>query len=239
MQIKIVLAKKNLKLTLAYQYYAQSMIYRMLGPSPGYSEFLHSCGYADGGKTFKLFTFGALKGSYRIEDKSIIFDETAELEIRSPETEFIQAVLTYLATSRVIELCGQSVGILSYKLMNRCITAENVVIKMLSPVTVYKTEGRKTIYFTPGDDRFYELIAKNFRQKYKAASGSLPDGEAVIAPVRFDPVKDKRVTLFKDTYITAWNGIYSLNACPEHIDFLYNTGIGSKNSQGFGMFEPV
>ena len=34
-------------------------------------------------------------------------------------------------------------------------------------------------------------------------------------------------------------GVSCLEGFPEYLTFLYNTGLGSKNSQGFGMFEVV
>jgi len=47
------------------------------------------------------------------------------------------------------------------------------------------------------------------------------------------------VTVFKGTRITAWNGIYEIVCPPDYLKFLYDAGIGAKNSQGFGMFESV
>ena len=47
----------------------------------------------------------------------------------------------------------------------------------------------------------------------------------------------KRATRFKTTFITAWHGRFVLEAPPRVLELLYDTGLGSKNSQGFGMFE--
>ena len=37
--------------------------------------------------------------------------------------------------------------------------------------------------------------------------------------------------------LTAYSGTYELFGERKYLDFLYQTGLGSKNSQGFGMFE--
>ena len=51
--------------------------------------------------------------------------------------------------------------------------------------------------------------------------------------------KDKYVTKYKGFYINAWFGMYVLTGKRQYLDFLYQTGIGSKNAQGFGMFEII
>ena len=46
------------------------------------------------------------------------------------------------------------------------------------------------------------------------------------------------MTKFKgQTIIAGWKGIYRLVASEQLLNFLYQTGIGDRNSQGFGMFE--
>ena len=50
---------------------------------------------------------------------------------------------------------------------------------------------------------------------------------------------DKVVTTLKGIYITGWKGNYILNGSPDYLTFLYNCGIGNKNSQGFGLFELI
>ena len=47
----------------------------------------------------------------------------------------------------------------------------------------------------------------------------------------------KLVTRYKGILITAWYGTYQLTGERKYLDFLYQTGLGAKNAQGFGMFE--
>ena len=49
----------------------------------------------------------------------------------------------------------------------------------------------------------------------------------------------KIVTRYKGSYINAWYGTFQLKGKRKYLDFLYQTGVGSKNSQGFGMFEII
>jgi len=49
----------------------------------------------------------------------------------------------------------------------------------------------------------------------------------------------KLVTKYQGSYIEAWYGNFILSGKRKYLDFLYQTGLGSKNSQGFGMFNII
>ena len=63
-----------------------------------------------------------------------------------------------------------------------------------------------------------------------------PQEDLVIETVQFSE-KDKYVTNYKGFYISGWYGTYRLKGKRKYLDFLYQTGIGDRNSQGFGMFD--
>ena len=50
-------------------------------------------------------------------------------------------------------------------------------------------------------------------------------------------MKDKYFTKYKNFFIEAWYGLYLLEGNADYLSFLYDAGLGSKNAQGFGMFE--
>ena len=98
---------------------------------------------------------------------------------------------------------------------------------------------KKTIYISPDDDEYERSVISNFENKYRAAYGTVPEPGLHICPVNVTE-KDKVVTKFGGKiYITAWNGIYRLSGDPRYLQFLYDCGVGAKNSQGFGMVERV
>lgn len=108
----------------------------------------------------------------------------------------------------------------------------------MKQLTIYETLGNHTHYFSPMDREFSERVNANFRNKYMAHFRNEPYGEVSIVPVSFGN-KDKVVTFFKGIYVTAWKGEYLLKEHPYDLTFLYYSGLGSKNSSGFGMFEPI
>ena len=76
---------------------------------------------------------------------------------------------------------------------------------------------------------------ENFRRKYCAAYGIEPDTDITVGDIARPR---KYVTQYRrGIYITAWHGEFDLRGTPEALDFLYQTGLGSRNSQGFGMFD--
>lgn len=79
------------------------------------------------------------------------------------------------------------------------------------------------------------MINKNFIRKYASCYGIEPESDVEIEPVRITE-KDKFVTNYKGFYLSGWQGIYHLYGERKYLDFLYQTGLGSRNSQGFGMF---
>ena len=62
------------------------------------------------------------------------------------------------------------------------------------------------------------------------------DADKCIPKIKIT-AKDKFVTRYKNFYISGWFSEYRLEGNRKHLDFLYQAGLGSKNSQGFGMYE--
>lgn len=226
-----------LVLPLGYHHILQSVLYRTLEENPVYSKFLHDSGYDKGGRSFKLFTFGLLQGRYTIRGKSIIFTERVSFEVRSVEPVMLQLL------KEGFEKNGITYGKQTYhgvvlRLADKEPEEEELTIKMKSPICVYSTdkETGKTVYYSPEDEEFGQYINENFRRKYQAHTGVFPDGEIIIRKVHVTP-KDKYVTRYKGFYINGWSGTYVLQGKRRYLDFLYQTGLGSKNAQGFGMFD--
>lgn len=230
-------------LPLNYQQMLQGFIYRIMQDRE-FASFLHERGYEYGKRTFKLFTFSRLTGKAQIDrrTKTICFRDTVRWQVSSVLPEFIQEFGRSLLLSPELEWHGQKLSVeeLRYKQEEHYPSCCEIV--MLSPVTVHSTyetyDGRKlTRYFDPDAPDFAQLIHDNLRRKYVAYYGSEPESKRfTIRPVRVR-ARDKVVTQFKNIIITGWNGRYMLEAPAELIRFAHAVGIGSRNSQGFGMFK--
>ena len=123
------------------------------------------------------------------------------------------------------------------KVFDYNITEQAVKIKTLTPVVAKQnTSDGKTVYYAPDDVMFLKRIREDFENKFLEIFGEAPDSSVDILP---SGKSKKFVTCYKGLWITAYHGTFQLCGKPEYLNFLYNTGIGAKNSQGFGMFEVV
>jgi len=203
----------------------------------GYSDFLHDQGQQYNGRGYKMFCYSDLKGKFTIRDKRICFLDTIKLEIRSIDEELI--IRLEEAVNKRGVCFGDVVEMLTrVQREDKKIEVGALKIKMISPITAYQTvpDTKWTRYYNPLEEEFEGLIQRNFQRKYTAYTGREPGGTISLKAVSVGE-QDRCVTEFKQNKIRAWYGTYMLRGRPEYLNFLYQTGLGAKNGQGFGMFE--
>lgn len=116
------------------------------------------------------------------------------------------------------------------------VNANEIVIKMLSPM-VLREHNRET-----NIDRYVDCTCDDFIDAVKkivqAQLSIFAMDESLLHGFTIVPVMPKKtvVTAFK-YHIDVSLGVYKLTGQPELLNFLYHAGIGSRRSQGFGMFE--
>lgn len=236
--VSITFSAPSLTIPLNYHHEVQSLLYRLLRDNSGANNW-HDSGAAYGLRQYKLFTFSSLRGKRSILNDRICFENLVYLDVRSVRDDFCGALLSALKTDDAISLFSQPLTVQKVKSSSEHITADRINIKMLSPLTVHKTdEAGITYYYTPLDNCFSEQINNNFLRKYSAYIGHTPISSVSIVPVRIG-ARDKYVTKYKGIHIAGWRGEYQLSGYPEYLNFLYYCGLGARNSDGFGMFELV
>jgi len=226
-----------LTLPINYNYILQSVIYKALSYAADVSEFVHDIGFCYGERQYKMFQFSQLKGKYNINKKNITFPECVSFEVRSPENRLIQLLYASFLEQGIIfgEKHYKHIGL---ELRDYTVEECELQIKMKTPITVYSTntESKNVYFYAPDEEFFYEKVNDNFYRKYLAYSGIAPATAIKMQPIQVS-AQDKFVTKYKHSYITGWYGIYKLAGKRKYLDFLYQVGLGGKNSQGFGMFE--
>lgn len=231
--------EQPISLPLNYNHIVQSIIYRSIGTMPDYADFLHNEGYSLEKRQYKMFQFSQLSGDYYIQNKQIIFKSYIVFEIRSPEPLLIRLLGESFWNNGIYfgkTLCTD----IHMELYDYTIEVEELYIQMKTPITVYSTdyEKGKTYYYNPEEEEFYRQINDNFYRKYEAYYGVDPISTLKIQKLDKDLPK-KFVTKYQGSYITGWYGKYLISGKRKYLDFLYQAGLGSKNSQGFGMFEII
>ena len=224
-------AARPVRLPLAYHALIQGALYENWRET--FPE-LHDAGYSDGARRFRMFTFGPLQGHYQVRGKEIIFEGAVRLEVRSPVSELIDALCDSLQERGVLLLGRNELPVINLESADRFLFFRHAAIRTLSPVTVHGTGlNGKTIYYSPADEMFLPSLVGNLESKLRAIG--IP-AAPVLSCVPNARTLRKRVTTFKGTYITAYEGRFELRSEPEAMALLYYAGLGSRNSQGFGMF---
>lgn len=227
----------KLVLPLNYSHILQAIIYSSLAGSREAGNFWHEEGFSFCGRVYKIFTFSLLKGKYEIEGKKIIFRDKVSFEVRSPDIFFIQCIAENFLRNGI--WYGRThISDVEVLLSDDTVESSSLQIKMITPVCVYSTdpETKKMYFYHPFEEEFARQIQDNFMRKYIACYGAVPDDGVLLRAVKVSE-KDKFVTRYKGLYLSGWYGTYELYGQRKYLDFLYQTGLGARNSQGFGMFD--
>lgn len=215
-----------------YNYQLQSALYAILG-EVGESAFWHDSGFGVITK-YKGFCFGKLEGKYKFdrENRKICYDNSVYLEIRSPSFEFMDAFQRAVENRPYIKLYDTRLDIIEASLANLHLPSGNVTFEAVTPVAVHTTlpDGH-TYFFSPSEDEFTVRIHNNLCHKFEAVSGKDADTVHVSQCGEFKKV----VTKYKNYYITGYTGSFNVNTTIRMAEFIYNTGLGEKNSQGLGF----
>lgn len=234
MQIHLDFKTDMLNVPLAYNAMIQGLIYYVISNAdPKYASFLHNRGQEENLNRYKLFTFGRLGGEYRIKGREIIFPHKASLEIRSDDEIFIQNFLYGCRKGEKLSIGTNAVAIENCRLTNKFVDSNHIKIRTVSPF-FYSEKYPENKTFNAETAR-YKLI-ESARRKWIYSGRDEKDFEL---EVEFSNEPTLILTQFKGIYISAWNGELELAGNTATLNFIYNTGIGGKNSQGFGMFEII
>jgi CRISPR-associated endoribonuclease Cas6 len=231
-------ASSDVVLPVSYNYLVQASIYNSI--SHGLSKFLHDRGFIYGKRRFKFFTFSRLIGKYHMESGVIRFNGDVSLYVSSPIKEFVNDLAYTIMRRGYLKLGVHNFEIVGITVPKQPDFSNDIVIRMLSPVTVYSTlltpDGRKkTYYYSPFEREFQKLVNANMKKKYYVLFHKDLKSNFKIEPMKVH----ETIVMYKDFFIKGWMGIFKLQGPKKVMQLAYDAGIGSKNSQGFGMFEVI
>jgi CRISPR-associated endoribonuclease Cas6 len=236
--------KDKLVLPIHYNHLLQAFIYTNLKDKQLQIKY-HDDGFSKGNKKFKMFTFSRINGTFMLDkDKgTITFVSPISFTVSSMTDSFLSSLIQDFVLTKDLYLNGTKLVIQSFEPFSPKIESTIAQIEMLSPLTVYHTEnvgGKKfTHYYTPWEDEFEQLIAINLVDKYKTLhpDSNYQYSEVSIKPMFYEDMRYQKIIKFKTTVIKGWMGSFLLSAPIDLISQAYFSGIGAKNSEGFGCFK--
>lgn len=232
----------ELVLPANYNQILQGFIYNNL-TNEVLRTFIHEIGFKKGKRKYKMFTFSRLLGRFQYirADKTIKFHPPIQLHISSLIDDLVNDITTTFFKSNDLFLKDKQINLVSVNVKSPDFKSRQVKIDMLSPIVVYSTltvnGQKKTIYYSPLDPLFSRHVKNNALRKYSALYGKIPDDEEFEIYYRENTEPKPIITTYHNTIVKGSLGSFILKGNPELIKFTYFTGLGSKNSQGFGCFE--
>jgi CRISPR-associated endoribonuclease Cas6 len=230
---------KSATVPLQYNELLQAALYHSI--SPELSSFLHDQGFLLGKRSFKLFTFSRLLGQRVRQGNQLIFASPVTFQVASPLAKFIRELASALLTRGHLTIGMSQFAVRGVEFPKEPAITSPLRVNMLGPLTVYSTlhtsDGhRKTYYYSPQEREFARLVDGNLKRKALLLSQRAFKTEVSVEPA--GKVRET-VVLFKRTVVKGWVGSFSLKGPETLLRIGYDTGLGSKNCQGFGMFEVV
>lgn len=229
---------KGLDLPIDYNYIVQAALLKWLGDE-SYSKFIHDTGYQCAGRKYKMYTFSRLKGNFDFDrvKKRIRFDDNVNLIIASADDRFLSYLVNNVIKNDRVNLVN-NIGTVESVECRKDEIGEDEIVETESPIVNYSTFdnglGKKTYYYSPDEKEFSVFSRNNLIKKYNALYGRDPENsDFSIEPFQSSRIRQS-VVLYKGFIIKGWRGRFHIKGSKELMNLAYNTGIGSKNSQGFG-----
>jgi CRISPR-associated endoribonuclease Cas6 len=236
-----------LELPVHYNHFVQAAIYRNLDEA--LADWLHKEGYSYGKRRFKFFTFSRLLSRtrrYNPVTKTLEIKGQFTLKVGSLDVDFLESLMLHLVKKGEMKLNGTVCHLVTAEVEMPVKASGPITVRTLSPIVVYSTltdatSRKKTYYYNPWEQDFQEKILANLMRKWVAfhkCGEPPPLVRAYIKPLRVNK-RNEVIAIFKGTVIKGWTGIYELQLPEPYFSLAYDAGLGSKNSQGFGMVEVV
>lgn len=242
--IKIILNTGNngIEIPIHYNHIVQGAIYHSIDQE--LAAFLHNQGFMIDNRNFKMFTFSRLYGRFNINRvrKTITFTGAVRLIVSSPLDEFCNSIVNTLLVKGNMRFAQHYLEVQEVKVFQQEVTGDEVVVRALSPVTVYSTmlrpDGRKyTCYFQPGEPDHEKLLAENLSKKHRIVRNhTIPAKDIKIKAFGEQKLA---IVKYKDFVVKGYTGKLRLKGEKALLQTAVDSGLGSKNSQGFGCVEVI
>ncbi len=242
-----------------YQYPVSAWIYKVI--HTGNNEFaawLHTQGYSDGEKQFRLFNFSNLQidNAKVVNDRLIINSNTLVLILSFYPIEAMEHFVTGLFQNQQFTLGDKksqaAFVVQAIERMPEPNFEQATKFNALSPICIsYKSDNNQkyAVYKHPKDEDYGQLLINNLFTKYNTFY-TIKDNTKYIDQEQ-NPCQFKLLTEPKQKLITIKAGTpqesklkgylyqFSLNAPEQLLRFGYYAGFGEKNSLGFGCVREI
>ena len=237
MRLKLNFDLENESLPIQYRKSVMSFIKLSLSE---YDEQYYKKYYNDKDTIMKPYTFAIFFRNPKFEnDRIIIKDKRLELNISIADYE--TSIILYNAfnhqKNKKFSLDKNSWTLKNINMsLDKKIDTEEITIKFMSPLVVRSHLENKDYYYSYNDEEFKDILKINIKQQLKITDIpiNLVDSFDIVA---IDP--KKIIVKFYEKKIETTSGIFKISGDKQLLKYLYDAGMGSKRSSGFGMFQII
>jgi len=246
-------AGKQRMLPMDYQYYLSAWIYKVIANADlGFSDFLHSEGYTTGNKRFKLFNYSPLDfGKPKLWKEKALFEintDQLSLNVSFHLADAAEKFIIGLFNNQQVyvgdKFNGLDLTVAQVERLPEPTMRETVNYRSVSPVVVSlrSDETKYAKYLAPDSENYCALLRQNLWNKYNSTpnAGNLPE-DFEFKFTQTSDAKSKLSTMkpYTPDQSKVRGFVYSFSlTCPTEIhQLILSSGLGEKNSMGFGWVE--
>lgn len=237
MRLKLIFKLENEHFPIQYRKNIMSFIKLSLTE---YNEEYYKKLYNQKDNIIKPYTFAVfLKGAKFQEDEILVENKRVELNIAIAEQGI--AVILYNSFNhqkhKPFSLDKNSMTLENINMMlEKEIETDSITVKFMSPLIARSRENRKDYYYSFNDKEFLETLKVNIKEQLKITNIS----KELVDDLKIETIEGKKViTKFYEKKIEGTLGRFKLSGDKELLKYLYQAGMGSKRSSGFGMFQII
>ena len=238
------------KLPINYQYEQSAAIYKILSSADeAYASWLHDNGFRlENGKTFKLFVYSRFNiEKYRIlrdSGRLQILSDTVEWQISFLPEKSTKKFIQGIFQDRVFEI-GDTQSVVQFivrdvEVMPEPDFCEKMIFSTMSPVCLkHQHSDGKTDYLSPSDTIAPFLLFNGLFDKYrlfygKNCSYSMSECKMKVLDTPKSALIKVKTGMPEETKVRGFMCKLEIEAPIELMQLMYEGGVGSMNSQGFG-----
>ena len=235
------------RLPINYQYELSAWIYKIIAcGDEQYATWLHENGFSEKHRNFKMFVFSNLysPGIKFEQDRLIFYSDKASFYLSLLPEKSTEAFIKGIFQEQSFTL-GDRVSKVQFSVRQIELTPppafkDNFVFKTLSPVVVSvgQEASRYPLYVSPEENNYGQLIINNLIEKYKLFYNKPFEGSPNFQFQLQSPARSKLIRIKagteEETQVKGFLFTFRLEAAPDLLKIMHETGVGEKGSLGFG-----
>ncbi len=205
-----------------------------------YNEEYYKKFYNENDPIVKPYTFSIYLKNPQIQEEKIILDDK-RFELNISVADYEAGIILYNALNRQkfkkFSIDKNSWTLKDIELLlEKEITDATITIKFQSPLCARSRQNRKDFYYSFRHKEFEEVVKINIKEQLKITN--MP--ESIVDSFSIKPIQAKKVIIkFYEKQMECSTGIFEISGNKELLKYLYQAGLGSKRSSGFGMFQVI